>query len=365
MSEPRTKSLAAIRAKAASAPTPEQLTAVNAYTLREMTAEQIVVREYVLAHNAIDRDKECFADDLLADFARTLPGKGVFSEGHPGGWNGTGAPPEGKVFAATTERMTHDAARALLRAPGLVFPPDTQDAVVVKASAYFVKTPENESFLLKTDAGIGCDVSIGFAANDIVRLKDGAMELNAWRWLGPGEALELSHVWLGAQPGARATKSAHREERTMDPKEKALADMTADRDTQKAAAEGNAKAATTLAGIKTALGDDAALLESPAALAKAVKDGKAHRKSLIDALVTHDRQSGLCGDDDEAVKKHAADYEGLATDHLQRMLGLAEKRANAPVTRSQVKPGDPNAGNPNGPAGAGKSAFLDNPAIAG
>lgn len=365
MTERCAKSLQ-IRAKAASAPTPEQLTAINAHTLREMTAEQIVVREYILAHNAIDRDKECFAPVLLDDFARSLPGKGVFSEGHPSGWSGTGGPAEGKVFAATSERMSIDAAKIQLRDAKLVWPPDATEAVLLKASAYFVKTPANESFLLKTDAGIGCDVSIGFSASQPERLKDSnGIGLDVWRWNAPGEALELSHVWLGAQPGARATKSATRSENEMDPKDKSIADLTAERDTHKAAADANAKSATSLAALKTALGPNAALLDEPAALAKAVDDGRAHRKTLIDAIVTHDRHAKLCGDDEAAVKAHATMYDAMPTAHLAALHTLAEKRAGGGAAHTGVKPGDPNAGAPGSGNKGADNPMLSNPLIGG
>ncbi len=368
MTELHAKSLH-LRVKAASAPTSDQLAAINTFTLREFDAEQIVVREYVLAHNAIDRDQECFAPALLDDFARTLPGKGVFSEGHPGGWSGSGGPAEGKVFAATTERMSFDAAKLLLREPKLVWPPDAAEAVVVRANAYFVKTPANESFLIKTDAGIGCDVSIGFNASQPERLKDSnGIGLDVWRWVAPGEALELSHVWLGAQPGARATKNANRSENEMDPKDKSIADLTAERDTLKAAAGDNAKAATTLAAVKAALGDNAKLLDDPVALGKAVADGQAHRKSLIDSIVTYDRQQKLCGDDDAAVKAHAEMYSGMPTAHLAALRDLAEKRATgrgggAPT--GAVRPGDPNTGAPGAVTKGAEGTPLGNPCIGG
>ncbi len=323
------------------------------------------MREYVLAHNAIDRDKECFAPALLDEFARSLPGKGVFAEGHPGGWNGSGGPAEGKVFAATTERMSFDAAKLLLREAKLLWTHDSADAVVLKAWAYFVKTPANESFLLKADAGIGCDVSIGFNGKP-ERVKDAnGIELDLWRWAAPGEALELSHVWLGAQPGARATKSASREESTMSDQTKQIADLTAERDAQKAAAEKNAKAATQIEALTKALGDNATLLATPDALAKSVADGQAHRKTVIDALITHDRHAKLCGDDDAAVKAHREMYDAMPTAHLANLQALAEKRASgnaAPTGRAT--PSDPNTGAPGAGMKAAEGSPLGNPLLA-
>jgi hypothetical protein len=361
VSDPRHKSLT-VRAKAASAPTPEQLAAINAHTLREFAADELVVREYLLAHNAIDRDNECFAPALLDEFARTLPTKGVFDKGHPSAWSGTGGPAEGKVFACRTERVPFDAARIVLRDAKILFPPDQNEAVLLYAQAYFVKTPENESFLRKTDAGIGCDVSIGFNGT-FERLKDlSGIELQAYRWTTPGEALELSHVWLGAQPGARATKSASREETTMDQNQQ-IATLTTERDDARTKSATNQKAADTLATLKAALGAEGAkLIDDPTALAKAVTAGLAHRKSLIDALVTFDRHAKSCGDTDDALAKQRGMYESLSSEHLQSLVEREEKRATGgagTATTGGVKPGDPNSGAP----GAGtKDAPADSPA---
>lgn len=344
MTEIRTKSLQ-VRAKASSAPTPEQLAAINTHTLRPFTAEEIVVRGYVVAHNAIDRDRECFAPALLEDFARSYPGKGVFDSSHPTGWNGTGGPAEGKIFASRTERMPHDAARLQLKDARLLFPADQPDAVLLHVDAYFVKTPANEAFLLKTEAGIGADVSIGFNAAAPERLKDAnGIELNVWRWNAPGEALELSHVWLGAQPGARAIKSASREESAMDKQqqEQQVAALTAERDQHKAAADANAAAAKSIKALREAFGEKrAALLDAPAALVALLDDAEAHRKALVDALVTFDRQAAICGDTPEAVAEHAKLFASMPTAHLQALVTRNEKTAGA--KGGGFKPSDPSA----------------------
>lgn len=361
MSEIRTKTVH-LRAKAAGSPSAEQLAAIRAFTLRDFSEDELVVREYTLAHNGIDRDNECFAPALLDEFARTLPGKGVFIR-HPGGWNGDGGPAEGKVFSSTTERMSIQAAKEALREPNLIFPPDATDAVLLKCWAFYVKTTENAPFLTKLDAGIAGDVSIGFRAKNLERLKDSnGLELNAWRWLGPGEALEMSHVWLGAQPGARATKSASR-----DPKEtamteeelKALREQAAQ---HKALADANAKAATMVESLRKALGDNAALLDSPDQLAKAVSDGRAHRKALVADIVAAERHLGITGDGEDAVKTATELYEALPTEKLTAMAERLQKQVDG--AGGGIRPSDPNAAKPAAGSKALDNTPLSNPLLA-
>lgn len=352
-----TKSLALRGCKSTGAPTPEQLAEIRPHMLADVPADELVVREFILAHNGIDRDSEVFSTALLEAFERTLPGKGVHIR-HPGGWDGDSGPGEGKVFGAQIERMSLDAARAELREPSLRFPPDATEAALLRVRAYYVRTPENASTLRKMDAGIGTDVSIGFVARRSERLKDAnGVELNVWRWDVPGEALEMSHVWLGAQPGARATKSATRGEHTVDDIT-ALKSALAEANTK---ADANAKAATALAGLKAALGDSAALLDNPAALAEAVASGKAFRESLVQDIVTAERHLGITADDADAVKAAHDLYAGMTTDRLTALAkGLA---ARLPGGTTGKTAGDPNS-RPAPPQPPSADSPLGNPAFA-
>ncbi|WP_159426132.1 hypothetical protein, partial [Salmonella enterica] len=141
-----------------------------------------------------------------------IAGKGVYIK-HPNSWDGDSGPAEGRVFAAAVDTMPIEQARFLLKAPSLAWPPDRTEAMVLRVTAYLVRTPENTGLLLKMDAGIAGGVSVGFAAAGGEQIHDGdGRELEARRWKGPGEALEMSLVWLGAQPGARAIKQAPRSE---------------------------------------------------------------------------------------------------------------------------------------------------------
>lgn len=343
----------ALRQKSVGTPTDAQLSLVNRFTLRPFAADELVVREYTLAHNCIDRDRECFDEALLQDFARTLPGKGVFIR-HPGGWDGDSGPGEGRVFDAKLETMTLDAARAALREPALTLPPDRTTVTLLTASAYFARTDENAALFTKMDAGIVSDVSIGFNAEDRLRIKQGDVEINAWRYVGPGEALEMSHVWLGAQPGARATK-AHTpkspEEPKMDPKDTQAAD---------ALKLAQPKAAQ-LDAIKAALGPDAALADDAAGLVVLVQAGKAHRDGLVDTIIKAERLSGELADDEAAVSAARKDYTSLP---IRTLKMLADKAAAAlPTESAGITGGDPNAAKPTAEAAKAAATKAATPAL--
>lgn len=347
MSHEAAKSLG-LRIKGAGAPTDAQLGLIRQYTLADMPADQLYVRTFVLGHNCIDRDREAFDEGLLADFARTLPGKGAYIK-HPTGWNGDGGPAEGRWFDAEVQTMSLDDARKFLREPSLQLPPDRSAVKLIFGDAYFVKTPENQSLLLKIDGGIAGDVSLGFGYDHAETIKDSnGLELQAQRLMGPGCALEGSLVWLGAQPGARAVKAATStntlsEENAMDLKEA---------QTKLTDAENQVKALTPhqvfRAELKTALGaDHAALCDDAKALGAAAIAGTRYKARLVDELVAGDRQKGIVGDKPEDVADMKASYSALSLTHLEKLHAVAEKSA---PDKPGIRGGDPNASDVNNKA---------------
>lgn len=327
--------------KATSAPTDAQLQAISRYTLRAFTADELSVRTFALCHNGIDRDNEVLDEALLHDFERTLPGKGCFFSGHPNDWRNDGGPAEGLIFAARIERMTFEAARELLREPQLRFPPDRNEAAVLFVDTYFARTDENAGMLLKMEAGIGTSCSIGFTASDIEPIRDAdGRELRAYRWVAPGEGLEMSLVWLGAQNGARAIKSATKEN-TVDPDlKKKLDEKTAECDREKARADAAQKSVDLVAALKSALGtENAALLDDPVGLVKLALAGKTYRTSLVDDIVIAERHLGITGDSDDAVAAAKGLYAGMPVDKLQAMCKGLQARVPA---GGAIKGGDPN-----------------------
>ncbi|MBB5769108.1 hypothetical protein [Xanthomonas euroxanthea] len=331
----------------------DQLTSIRQYTLADMPADKLYVRTFAIAHNAIDRDRECFDEALLADFARTLPGKGLFIK-HPSGWDGDSGPGKGRWFAAKLERMSLDEARTLLREPELKFPPGVETAVLLMADAYLVRTAGNADLLEEIDAGVVGDVSIGCTVKDYERLVDEqGNELNAWRLVGPGEALEASLVWLGAQPGARAVKGAQRTEEDDVDLQKEL-NTAKDRILVLEAENATSKASHDIVlSLRKALGDHAHLIDKPELLGAAVKSADAYRKSLIDDVVAGERQLGLLGDDEEAVNFAKGMYAG---DSIERLESLHKRYAErvgkggrmpAPTTGGRGGAPDPASGDIN------------------
>jgi hypothetical protein len=267
------------------------------------------------------------------------------------------------VYAAATQTMSLDEARTLLREPELQLPPDRGTVKLLLASAFFAKTPDNASLLIKQDAGIAGDVSIGFTAQPPVKVTDAqGNELTARRYLSPAKALEMSLVWLGAQPGARAVKSATQE--TPDPTLEHVMDIKQeDFDALNAKAASGEKATTALAAIKTALGDDAALLENPAQLKAHVADAKAFKAALVDDIVALERQLGLTGDKPEDVAAAKAFLAEFNVERLQTMQKGYERRAGGLYATGQMKGANTNAGGP-GTQAAPADSPINNPALA-
>lgn len=358
MNDARTKSLA-LHIKSAGDPSAEQLAAIGRYTVADMPPEKLYVRTFVVAHNGIDRDRECFSDGILADFARTLPGKGLHIR-HPTGWDGDSGPAKGRWFGAQVVRMSHDEARAMLREPALKFPPGASDAVLLMGDAYLVRTASNADMLQEIDGGVVGDVSLGFNGKSPERVSDeNGIELNVWRWNGPGEALEASLVWLGAQPGARAVKAANRSsgDDDMNLQEQLDAERTKSAGLERDLTAAKASHELVL-GLRTAMGDNAHLVDKPELLAATVKAANAYRAELVDEIVAAERKSGMCGDSEEEIGAAKAIYAGDPIDRLE----ARAKHYRGAVPAPRVTPGNPNAA-PAAPA-ASKGALADNPAFA-
>lgn len=343
-------------------PDADALAAINALALRELAADEVYSRQAIIAHSGIDRDRESISDTLLDALATSLPGKGFFVS-HPGGWSGSTGPGEGRWYRAWTERMSLDQARAELGRPDLQWPEGVDTATLLKGAFYLPRRTAAD-LIERIDSGVAGDVSIQFTARSGTerRADDGRL---IWRQLdAPGEALEASLVWLGAQPGARVTKSARPntddEDHIMKDLEARLKAAEDARAAAQAEADKAKAAAAAHAALAKALGDDAGLLEDATATAALVRAGKAHRQGLIDAIVTHERSLGLVGDTDSEVKAAAEAYGLLSTAKLD---ALAKRyAAQAGGDRSAISGGEPNAAPPR-TRSKGVGGYLDNPAI--
>lgn len=352
--------------KAAGEVSSQQLALINAFSLCDLKADELYVRTFYVCHNALDRDTEVFDERLLQDFERTLPGKGCFIK-HPQGYDGDSGPGEGKWFEAQLLSMSQQEARELLKQPDLTWLDDSDQAMVLEASMYMVRHPDNDFLLKKLDAGIAGDCSIGFSAKALDPIHDSNGDHFGAKWIGPGEALECSLVWLGAQPGARAHKDAGGVRTTDTPptqhdyttylgdasmKNKTLegqfnglksAGAKADLGTamlvlgsmvgELEASEKNLDTLTEelttlksagdpLAGLKTALGDQAdSLLADPQGLVALVSAGKELRTQLVDDITAAQRSKGFVADDEATVNTHKA---ALSAQPLNTLKMLAE-----------------------------------------
>jgi hypothetical protein len=180
--------------------TPDMLAKINRFALKELSAEDVFVRKFLMAHNCIDRDNECFPADMLDQFAATFPGKSML-EGHD-----RRSRPCGKWFDAATEEMTPEQFTALTGEKAKL-PAGATTCKVLWSWGYLLKTPGNDELIQQIDGGVCSHCSIGFAAADLKAVKtDPNGPALYYEYVSPGEALEGSLVWLGAQPGATAQK---------------------------------------------------------------------------------------------------------------------------------------------------------------
>jgi len=112
--------------------------------------------------------------------------------------------------------------------------------------------------------------------------------------------------------------------------------------------------------VKTALGDDAALLDNPAQLKAHVADAKAFKAALVDDIVAIERQLKITGDTPEDVTAAKAFLAEFSVERLQTMQKGYEKRMGS---TAQIKGANTNAGGP-GAQEAPADSLINNPAIA-
>ena len=250
---------------------------------------------------------------MLDQFAVTMPGKSMLV-GH-----NCRDLPCGKFFDASTEQMSCEQFQALTGEEPKM-PENATTCKVLWAWAYMVKTPSNDELTQQIDGGVCTHCSIGFAAADIVAVRkepNGAAQY--WQYISPGEALEGSLVWLGAQPGAGAQKTLnHQEKHTTEVHsmkgiiaclvgmglKTLIADATEDQIT---------------AGIKSLVEEKDAKIKE---LEGKAADGEAYRNDLVTDTV---KFAALIGevDDTEKAKKEEEDF--LKTLPIARLKSQRDK----------------------------------------
>lgn len=173
-----------------------------------------VVYNAWLCHNFVDRDRERFSKGILEDFQRTIIGKSLL-EGH--NHRGLGY---GRFFSAEIVKIDKARAKEIIGEWTHVNFDAHLDKVIARdgglfflVAKYYILKEGREDIINDIDAGIISDMSIGFRAPDMNPVYDDDGESVLW-WeyvntgTRTGEAIEASHVFLGAQPGARTRTEA-------------------------------------------------------------------------------------------------------------------------------------------------------------
>jgi len=307
-----------------------QLVKINKFALVPLKEEQVYARKYLMAHNGIDRDNERFHEDILSDFAKTLPGKGFFVEGHPSSWSGRGGPGEGRFYDASVEEMSPGQFKELT-GEEMRLPDGITKARVLWGEAYLLKLDSNSDMLAKIDGGIYSYVSIGFKA-PIFDVTDERGNRKFGEYRPMGEAMEGSLVWLGAQPGASVMKSG---KAPLNPpvnvgKElegKNILEGRKMKEFLKKLSEKLGKAFSE----ERAVDEIASLITEKDTRIKELEphavDGKAYRKHLIDDVLKYGALIDEVHSDAEAQKKEAEFLNGWPIDRIKSTRDKYETRA--------------------------------------
>jgi len=328
--------------------TDELLSRINGFALEPLAAEDVFIGKQILAHNGIDRDLERFTDELLEQFAATLPGKSVLYF-----HDRRGTLPLGLYFDASTESLGVEKFKALTGADPRL-PEGIDQVKVLWAWYYVVKTDEVDFVLKNIVGGTYRHWSIGFTASDLVAVKKEANGPTLyWEYVGPGEALEGSLVWLGAQQGASSQKAAGKtaQPEGEEPMKKLLQLLGAtlgksfgDDTTEEAVAN----------AVKDALAakdnEIASLKSQVDELAPMAEVGKKHRDHLASEFARMKAALGECDSTDEAREKMKSFAAGLDIAFLESEVKHLSRRMEEKFPDGQINGGDPNS-NRGGKAG--------------
>jgi hypothetical protein len=295
--------------------TPEMLAKINRYALTPLVAEEVFVRKLLLAHNCIDRDNERFPDQMLEQFASSIVGKSLLI-GHNRKDTGCGL-----FFDAYTETMAADQFKSLTGEDPRI-PDGVEQCKCLWSWFYTLKTPSSEEWLKWIDGGITRHCSIGFAAADLTAIrKDPNGPAMYWEYVPPGEALEGSLVWLGAQPGATAQKALQPEIQTRQ-EEKSMKEFLERLKKALGLSKALEDEEAAVNAIEKALHAKDAEIAELKKLETLAEEGKTYRKSLIDDCL---KFGALIEDIPSAAEEQAKEAEFLATFPIARLKVLRDK----------------------------------------
>lgn len=120
---------------------------IRAFTRREFSEDELYVFEATLCDNDIDRDFEKFSDSALSALQKLFIGKTGIKDHSMKAQDQTA-----RIFDTRLEKT---AGRTTA---------DGESYIALKAKAYMVRTPENESLIKDIDAGIKKEVSVSCSA---------------------------------------------------------------------------------------------------------------------------------------------------------------------------------------------------------
>ena len=128
--------------------TEEELSAINAFSRKKLTQEEVYVFPVTLCDNEIDRDFERFLPTALEKLASLFAGKtGIFDH------NAKSTSQTARIFKTWVE--TDKSKRNSLGEP----------YCALKAKAYMVRTGENEALISEIEGGIKKEVSVSCAVS--------------------------------------------------------------------------------------------------------------------------------------------------------------------------------------------------------
>lgn len=128
--------------------TEEELKAINRFTVKELTADEVYTFNVILCDNEVDRDCERFDNAALEKLAEMFVGvTGIFDH------NARSGNQTARIFDAKTEKIAG-------RKTSL-----GDDYICVKAKAYMPRTESNAALIAEIDAGIKKEVSVSCAVS--------------------------------------------------------------------------------------------------------------------------------------------------------------------------------------------------------
>ncbi len=133
-----------IKSKKSESLSQDELTLINQYTRRELSADEVYVFSVVLCDNDIDRDFEKFTEESLHELSRLFVGKTGIFDHEMKSENQTA-----RIFSCKVEYVEGKVTQ------------DNQPYCRLVARAYIPKSEKNEGLILDIDSGIKKEVSVG------------------------------------------------------------------------------------------------------------------------------------------------------------------------------------------------------------